>query len=269
MYVTSKQPIGLLDSGFGGLTVASEVLRQLPQENILYVGDNLRCPYGSREPAEVKRYLFQIMDFLAEQGVKMIIIACNTATAAGLEEARTRYNIPVLGVITPGSRAAISATQTERVGVIGTDVTIQSDSYRREIHRLNPRLYVVNQSCPPFVQLVEEDRTESPEARQLVESYLSPLQQEGIDTLILGCTHYPLLAPLIGDVMGEAVKLISSAEETAREASTILQLKHLLSDDNPAPQHRFFTTGDADYFQRVGSRWLKREIDVTGIVLGP
>ncbi|ARU63341.1 glutamate racemase [Tumebacillus avium] len=267
--MTSKQPIGLLDSGFGGLTVASEVLRQLPQENILYVGDNLRCPYGSREPDEVKRYLFQIMDFLAEQGVKMIIIACNTATAAGLEEARTRYKIPVLGVITPGSRAAISATQSERVGVIGTDVTIQSDSYRREIHRLNPRLYVVNQSCPPFVQLVEEDRTEAPEAHPLVASYLAPLQQEGIDTLILGCTHYPLLAPLIGEVMGEGVKLISSAEETAREASTILQLKHLLNADNPAPQHRFFTTGDADYFQRVGSRWLKREIDVTGIVLGP
>ncbi|ASS74893.1 glutamate racemase [Tumebacillus algifaecis] len=267
--MTSKQPIGLLDSGFGGLTVASEVLRQLPQEDIIYVGDNLRCPYGSRQPSEVKRYLFQIMDVLAEQDVKMIIIACNTATAAGLDEARTRYSIPVLGVISPGSRAAISATQTERIGVIGTDVTITSDSYRREIHRINPRLYVVNQACPPFVQLVEEDRTDTEEAHQIVARFLNPLQDEQIDTLILGCTHYPLLAPVIGEVMGDKIKLISSAEETAREASTILQVKHLLNDDNPVPQHRFLTTGDPDYFRKVGSRWLKREIEVTGITLLP
>jgi glutamate racemase len=265
--VTSKQPIGLLDSGFGGLTVASELLRQLPQEDLVYVGDNLRCPYGSKSPEEVRRYLFQIMDFLAEQDVKMIIIACNTATAVGLEEARGRYSVPVLGVIAPGSRAAISATQTGRIGVIGTEVTIRSDSYRREIHRINPRLYVVNRACPPFVQLVEEDRTESEEARQVVETYLEPLKSDGIDTLILGCTHYPLLAPAIGAVMGEGVKLISSAEETAREASAILQVKQMLNDRNLAPRHRFFTTGNPDYFRQVGSRWLKRDIFVTGIDL--
>ncbi|MFD2169050.1 glutamate racemase [Tumebacillus lipolyticus] len=265
--MSSKRPIGLLDSGFGGLTVVSEVFRQLPQEDIVYVGDNLRCPYGSREPQEVKRYLFQIMDFLAEQDVKMIIIACNTATAAGLEAAKSRYNIPVLGVITPGSRAAIFATQRGRIGVIGTEVTIRSDSYRREIHRINPQLHVVNRSCPPFVQLVEEDRTDSAEARLLVRDYLAPIREEQIDTLILGCTHYPLLAPVIGEVMGEGITLISSAEETAREASAILQVKQMLNEQNPHPSHRFYTTGNPDYFCEVGSRWLKRSIEVAGIKL--
>jgi glutamate racemase len=266
--VSSAKPIGILDSGFGGLTVVGEVIRQLPQENIIYVGDNARCPYGSRDPEEVRQFLFEIMDFLAEQDVKMILIACNTATAAGLEAARRRYDIPVLGVITPGSRAAISATKTGRVGVIGTEVTIRSDAYKREMHRINPRLTVINQACPPFVQLVEEDRTTGEEAREVVESYLAPLRDFQIDTLILGCTHYPLLSPVIAEVMGEGVELISSAEETAREASTVLADRHQLNNHNPHPVYVFYTTGDPDYFQKIGSRWLNREIDVRAMALG-
>jgi glutamate racemase len=266
--VSSAKPIGILDSGFGGLTVVGEVIRQLPQENIIYVGDNARCPYGSRDPEEVRQFLFEIMDFLAERDVKMILIACNTATAAGLEAARRRYDIPVLGVITPGSRAAISATKTGRVGVIGTEVTIRSDAYKREMHRINPRLTVINQACPPFVQLVEEDRTTVEEAREVVESYLAPLRDFQIDTLILGCTHYPLLSPVIAEVMGEGVELISSAEETAREASTVLADRHQLNNHNPHPDYVFYTTGDPDYFQKIGSRWLNREIDVRAMALG-
>lgn len=264
----SEKPIGLLDSGFGGLTVVGEVIRQLPQENLVYVGDNARCPYGHREPDEVRRFLFEIMDFLCEQEVKMIVIACNTATAAGLDEARKRYDIPVLGVITPGSRAAISATKTGRIGVIGTEGTIRSDAYRQEIHRINPRLNVINRACPSFVPLVEEDCTDSLEAHRLVQSNLLPLRRDEIDTLILGCTHYPLLAPLIGDVMGDGVQLISSAEETAREASTLLSVRHQLNDNNLHPEYKFYTTGDADYFRAVGGRWLKREIEVSPILLG-
>jgi glutamate racemase len=268
MRMASSKPIGVLDSGFGGLTVVGELIRQLPQENILYVGDNQRCPYGSRAPEEVRRFLFQIMDFLVQQDVKMIIIACNTATAVGLEAARQRYDVPVLGVITPGSRAAISATQTGRVGVIGTEVTIQSDAYRREIHRINPRLEVINRSCPPFVRLVEEDIVQTAKAREIVAEYLEPLRQEGIDTLILGCTHYPLLAPVIGEVMGEGVQLISSAEETAREASTVLSVQDQLCNHNLQPDYRFYTSGDPKWFATVGSRWLKRPIQVERVVLG-
>jgi glutamate racemase len=266
--VASNKPIGVLDSGFGGLTVVGELIRQLPQENIIYVGDNARCPYGSREPEEVRRFLFQIMDYLVAQDVKMIVIACNTATAAGLEEACKRYPVPVIGVITPGSRAAISATQSGRIGVIGTEVTIKSDAYRRELHRINPRLWVANQSCTPFVRLVEEDRAEGEEAHAIVAEYLAEFGDANIDTLILGCTHYPILAPVIGDVMGEDVELINSAEETAREASTVLSLKHLLRDGNLDPDYQFYTSGDPAYFAKVGSRWLKRDIHVQQVTLG-
>lgn len=266
--MSSNKPIGILDSGFGGLTVVGEVIRQLPQEHILYVGDNARCPYGCREPEEVRRFLFEIMDFLCEQEVKMIIIGCNTATAAGLEEARKRYSVPVIGVIAPGARAAISATKKGRVGVIGTEVTINSNAYAREMHRINPRLYVVNRACAPFVSLVEGDRTECEEARSIVGDYLHPLHAEKIDTLILGCTHYPLLAPMIREVMGKGVQLINSAEETAREASTVLHVRHELNGGNLDPDYQFYTTGDPAYFRKVGSRWLNRPIHVDSVRLG-
>lgn len=264
----SKKPIGILDSGFGGLTVVGEVIRQLPQENIVYVGDNHRCPYGSRKPEEVRQFLFEIIDFLCAEDVKMIIIACNTATAVGLAEASARYDIPVLGVISPGSRAAITATKNGQVGVIGTEVTIQSNAYAKAMHRINPLLNVVNLACPPFVDLVEKDQTDSMEAHQIVGQYLTPLKQSGLDTLILGCTHYPLLSERIAEVMGEDVQLISSAEETAREASTVLSLAGELNDQNLHPQYTFYTTGDPVYFAQVGSRWLKRSIEVRTAALG-
>lgn len=260
-----NDPIGCLDSGFGGLTVAREIMRQLPRENLIYVGDNARCPYGSRDVSQVREFTFEIMDFLMSQHVKMIIIACNTATAACLPEARLRYPVPVLGVITPGSRAAIRATQTGKIGVIGTEVTIASEAYPRELHRINPQLQVSSQACPPFVPIVEEDRIYTEESEQIVREYLEPLRRQGIDTLILGCTHYPLLAPLIQHTMGEQVQLISSAEETAREASVVLAERDLLNETNMQASYRFFTTGSVDQFHRIGERWLGFPIQVEKI----
>lgn len=265
--MSNSRPIGLFDSGVGGLTVVKEMLRQLPQENLIYVGDNARCPYGSRPAAEVRDFSFEIMDFLIEQGVKMIIIACNTATAASLEEAKLHYPVPVLGVITPGSRAAISSSRTGRIGVIGTEMTVNTGSYSREIHRINPRLQVMSRACPPFVQIVEEGDIFAPESEQIIAEYLQPLTEEMIDTLILGCTHYPLLQPVIQKVLGKRVALISSAEETAREASMILADRNLLQHDNLHPTHRFYTTGDTGHFLQVAEQWLEQHVEVSSLRL--
>lgn len=265
--MANSKPIGLFDSGVGGLTVVREMFRQLPQEDLIYVGDNARCPYGSRQPGEVKEFAFQIMDFLLEQDVKMIVIACNTATAASLNEARERYPIPILGVITPGSRAAISATRTGRIGVIGTEVTVSTGAYAREIHRINPLLQVLGQACPPFVSIVEQGDMHSLESKQIVAEYLAPLQREMIDVLILGCTHYPIMGPVIQEVAGERVQLISSAEETAREASLILADRNLLNDHNLSPVHHFYTTGDRIHFAEIAERWLNRRISVEELML--
>ncbi|GIM44651.1 glutamate racemase [Collibacillus ludicampi] len=260
-----SNPIGCLDSGYGGLTVVKELMRQLPREDLVYVGDNARCPYGSRDPEEVKAFTFEIMDFLMEKNVKMIVIACNTATAVCLPEARERYPIPVIGVITPGSRAAIFASKTGRIGVIGTEVTIASHAYTRELHRINPRLHVVAKACPPFVPIVEEDRIQSDETKQIVREYLEPIQQMDIDTLILGCTHYPLLSQVIQNTVGPHVQLISSAEETAREASVVLSERDLLNEGNLHATYEFYTTGSVERFHAVGERWLGFPIHVEKI----
>ncbi|MFC4767519.1 glutamate racemase [Effusibacillus consociatus] len=265
--MASSKPVGLFDSGVGGLTVVREMFRQLPQEDLIYVGDNARCPYGSRPPEQVRQFSFQIMDFLVDLGVKMIIIACNTATAASLNEARERYSIPILGVITPGSRAAISSTRTGRIGVIGTEVTVRIGAYAREIHRINPRLQVVSQACPPFVKIVEEGDMYSEHARRVVEEYLAPLKREMIDVLILGCTHYPILGPVIQNVAGDRVQLISSAEETAREASLILADRNLLNNHNLQPVHKFYTTGDTEHFAEIAERWLEHPVSLESLVL--
>jgi glutamate racemase len=265
--LSNTSPIGLFDSGVGGLTVVKEMLRQLPQEDLIYVGDNARCPYGSRPANEVRDFSFEIMDFLIEQGVKMIVIACNTATAASLEEAKLRYPVPVLGVITPGSRAAISSSRTGRIGVIGTEMTVKTGSYSQEIHRINPRLQVMSQACPPFVRIVEEGDIFAPESEQIIAEYLQPLTEEMIDTLILGCTHYPLLQPVIQKVVGKRVELISSAEETAREASLILADRDLLNRGNMYPVHHYYTTGDTGHFLQVAEQWLEQHIEVTNLRL--
>ncbi|MNJ45779.1 glutamate racemase [Paenibacillus bouchesdurhonensis] len=261
-----QQAIAILDSGVGGLTVAKEVMRQLPREKIIYFGDTARTPYGPRSPEEVTLFTEQIVDYLIQFDPKMIVIACNTATAAALEHIKKKVSIPVIGVIHPGARAAISATKTGRVGVIGTIGTINSGAYTSALKELNPVIDVVSDACPAFVPLVEQGQFETPEAQQVVEESLQGMKQHPIDCLILGCTHYPFLKRSIQEVMGPKVKLISSADETAREISTVLYQKGQLARGNEIPIHQFFCSGDSEMFSKIARQWLGEQIELTPIV---
>lgn len=251
-----KQPIGVIDSGVGGLTVAKEVIRQLPNEKIIYLGDTARCPYGPRTRHEVKKFTWEMTAFLLEKNIKMLVIACNTATAAALDEIRKELSIPVIGVINPGARAAIKHTKNYRVGIIGTDGTIKSGAYERALKSLNSRLFVTSQSCPKFVPLVESGENDGPIAMRIVLEALRPLLDQNLDTLIMGCTHYPLLEPLIKNVMGEKVSVISSGDETAREISAILQYNGQLETCEDEPEHEFYTTGSKRLFSKIASQWM-------------
>jgi len=251
-----KQAIGVMDSGVGGLTVAKEVMRQLPNEKIIYLGDTARCPYGPRTTKEVKRFTWEMTSFLLEKKVKMLVIACNTATAAALDEIRKELPIPVLGVINPGARAAIKKTKNYRVGIIGTEGTVKSGAYERALKSLNSRLFVKAHACPKFVPLVESNEFGGPIAEKIVDEALKPMLNEKLDTLILGCTHYPLLEPVIKQVMGESVSVISSGDETAHEISAILQYNGLLDTCENDPVHEFYTTGSRRIFSKIASQWL-------------
>jgi glutamate racemase len=251
-----KQPIGVIDSGVGGLTVAKEVMRQLPNEKIIYLGDTARCPYGPRTTREVRKFTWELTSFLLERDIKMLVIACNTATAAALDDIRRELRIPVLGVINPGARAAIKRTRNYRVGIIGTEVTVNSGAYEKALKSLNSRLFVKALACPKFVPLVESGEIKGSIAEKIVDESLKPMLGEKLDTLILGCTHYPLLEPLIKKVMGEEVNVISSGDETAREISAILQYNGLLETSDDEPNHEFFTTGSTTIFSKIASEWL-------------
>ncbi|MDR6122161.1 glutamate racemase [Bacillus sp. SLBN-46] len=251
-----KQPIGVIDSGVGGLTVAKEVMRQLPNEKIIYLGDTARCPYGPRTTKEVKRFTWEMTRFLLEKNIKMLVIACNTATAAALEDIRKELSIPVLGVINPGARAAIKRTKNYRVGMIGTEVTVKSGAYEKALKSLNSRIFVKGHACPKFVPLVESGEYDGPIAEKIVNESLKPMLQQNLDTLILGCTHYPLLEPLIKKTMGTEVNVISSGDETAREISAILEYNGLLETCEEEPEHEFYTTGSRRIFSKIASQWL-------------
>lgn len=258
--------IGMMDSGVGGLTVAKAVMRRLPHEPLVYFGDTARCPYGPRSPEEIRRFAWEVIRFLLEFPLKMLVIACNTVTATMLEEVRAALTIPVIGVIAPGVRAALQQTKTGRIGVIGTQGTIRSGAYERQLLRENPNLHVVSLACPAFVPLVEEGRYRLPEAEEIVRDSLRPLMVERLDTLILGCTHYPLLAPVIRRVMGEGVALISSAEETAKEVDGYLRAHRLYHPSTAAPAPRYlYVSGDPERFRRIAGDWFGRELPVTGI----
>lgn len=268
----NKQAIGILDSGVGGLTVAQEVMRQLPRETIYYVGDTKRCPYGPRSVEEVRTFTMEIVRFLMRYPLKAILIACNTATAAALNLVREQVSIPVLGVIGPGARAAIKATKNHTIGVIGTQGTIQSGAYEQALRQIHPDLAIYSLACPTLVPLVESGLNHTPMADNVVGEALSPLKETSIDTLILGCTHYPLLTDSIQKTVGESVSIISSAEETAVELSTILQHQHLLSQQR-LPQHRFFTTGSTETFVQVaeelfGAPVVVEQIDLRSLTVG-
>lgn len=256
------KPIGILDSGLGGLTVVKEVLRQLPNEEIIYFGDNFRCPYGPRPSEEVKQFTLEIVEFLLKYDVKMIIIACNTATSAALETVRELVDIPVIGVILPGSLTAIKKTKTGKIGVIGTLGTIASGLYEKTLSNINPNLEITSLACPTLVPLVEDGPHSDETIRAVVKEALSPIIDKEMDSLILGCTHYPIISDYIQEVMGDEVNLLSSAEETAREASAILHYHNMMANPNSNPKHIFYTTGDVQQFRNVGEKWLNRNIDV-------
>jgi glutamate racemase len=266
MRVFVQQAIAILDSGVGGLTVVKEVMRQLPQEKIIYFGDTGRSPYGSRPPEEIQAFTLQIVDYLNQFKPKMIVIACNTATAVAIDKIRDKVAIPVLGVISPGARAAIKSSQTGRVGVIGTEGTIQSLAYEQALTSISPNIQVFSQACPLLAPLVERGMFDTDEAVQVVKQSLATLRSNPIDCLILGCTHYPFLSHAISQVMGSGVRLISSAEETAREISAILYYRDMLSQREKVPIHQFFCSGEPDLFKQIAQVWLKEEISITPVV---
>lgn len=261
--MSSHKSIAMLDSGVGGLTVVREIFRQLPHERIVYFGDTARMPYGPRPHAEVRQFAMEIIEFLYTQDIKMVIVACNSATAAGLASYQEKFDLPILGVIEPGIRAALAHSKNKVIGVIGTSGTIASGAYEKAIKKIDPRVRVFSRPCPLFVLIVENNLSHTPEAYRVAEEYLSPLREEGVDTLILGCTHYPLLTHVIQEVMGENVKLVSSAEETARETREILTA-HDLANNHPREGcqivHRFFSSGPPEPFEEIGEKLLCQKI---------
>lgn len=262
-----NRPIGFLDSGVGGLTVVRELMRQLPHEEIVYIGDSARAPYGPRPAEQIREYTWQLVRFLLTKNVKMIVFACNTATAVVWEEAKKNLDIPVLGVVLPGTSAAIKATRDNKIGVIATPMTIQSNIYQDKIQLLAPQMKVSSLSCPKFAPLVESNEIASSVAKKVVYESLAPLVNK-VDTLILGCTHYPLLRPIIQNVMGSNVKLIDSGAETVRDISVLLNyfgINH--SRETTVTENVFYTTASINAFQKIAENWLKQKLLVKHVNL--
>lgn len=256
------RPIGVFDSGFGGLTVVRALLDLVPDEDVVYVGDTGRYPYGPRPLDEVRSFARQIARLLLdEHGVKMLVVACNTASAAALDLLRFELDVPVVGVIDPGVRAAVQATRNGRLGVIGTVGTISSGAYQRAVRAQRAPVTVACAACPGFVEFVERGETDSDQAHVLAERLLSPMRADQVDTLLLGCTHYPFLARTIADVMGRDVVLVSSADETAFEVLSIFSETGLGHRSAAKGSHRFLSSGDVSWFRALGSRLLGPELD--------
>jgi glutamate racemase len=256
----SDAPIGVFDSGVGGLTVARALLDQLPHEQLLYVGDTANGPYGPLPIAEVRAHALAALDGLVEQGVKMLVIACNSASSACLRDARERYDVPVVEVIAPAVRRAVAASRNGRVGVIATAMTVASGAYD-EAFAAAPDVTLTSAACPAFVDFVERGVTTGRQLLQLATHYLAPAMTAGVDTLVLGCTHYPLLTGMISLVVGEGVTLVSSAEETAKDVYRVLVREGLERDPGaPPPVHQFMATGEAAPFEKLGRRFLGPEM---------
>ncbi|MDR6865469.1 glutamate racemase [Microbacterium resistens] len=253
-------PIGIFDSGVGGLTVARAIRAQLPRESFVYIGDTAHSPYGPKPIADVRRYSLEVLDSLVDQGVKMLVIACNTASSAMLRDARERYDVPVVEVIGPAVRRAMSTTRNGRIGVIGTIGTIGSRAYQ-DMLEVNERLQVSAAACPRFVEFVEAGITDSPEVLAVAEEYLAPLREADVDTLVLGCTHYPFLRGAIGYVMGEGVALVSSDDETAGDVYRQLVRGDLLAPQDARATYVYEATGDsADEFTALANRLMGSEV---------
>lgn len=257
--MSDRRPIGMFDSGVGGLTVARAVIDLLPHEDLVYFGDVERCPYGPRPAEEVKRFALEIMDLLTTHDVKLLVVACNSAASTALEAARARYDLPIISVIEPGVHAAVAATRNRRIGLIGTKATVSSGAYDRAVAETRANVVLFSQACPRFVEFVERGDTTSDEIMAVAREYLAPLKEQAVDTLILGCTHYPLLTGVIQYVMGEGVVLVSSAEATAADVFAALRNRDLVNDQRVLGNHRFISSSAAGPFSELGIRFLGPE----------
>jgi glutamate racemase len=265
----NASPLGVFDSGIGGLTVARALFERLPQESVIYFGDTARVPYGPKSPETVRRYSREILAYLLQREVKAVVVACNTSTAHALDHLRAHAPVPVVGVIDPGARAAVGATASGRIGVIGTAGTIASGAYERAIRALRPDATVVSQACPLFVPLVEEGWFDHAATALIAREYLQPLARAEVDVLVLGCTHYPLLKPLLAEVLGPRVRLIDSAEETANAVCRELETAGMLAPAGGRAAHQFVVSDDEPRFRRVGARFLGETLqDVAVVPLG-
>ena len=261
-------PIGVFDSGVGGLTVARELMRQLPRERIIYFGDTARVPYGSKSKETIIRYSRQIIHFLETRGVKAIVVACNTASAFALEEIRPEMKMTIIGVVKPGAKVAAEITRNGRIGVIGTEGTVGSQIYTEMIHRHNPQAQVLGKACPLFVPLVEEGWLKDPVTIEVAKRYLSSFQESDIDTLILGCTHYPLLRSMIHEIMGEQVNLVNPAYETAQGLKRLLEQQNLVNDgqEDRKPMYQFYVSDAAEKFKNFANSILPCEIEKARLI---
>lgn len=275
----NNKPIGIFDSGFGGLTVARAIHERLPQESLIFFGDTERCPYGTRDLREVRGFVRQICTWLSKRDVKMIVIACNTATAAGLALAQMEFDVPVVGVVEPGARGAVRMTRNRKVGVIATQATVDSAIYADTIRTLDAGVTVYSSAAPRFVEIVEDGLRKSnspierltaeasdvylrPAFQEIARDYLDPIKKAGVDTLVLGCTHYPVLEPLIQQAVGENVSIISSSDETAKEVVETLTYRGHLCDGSIPPHNSFSTTGrDLDEFRQIGGHIFGEPIE--------
>lgn len=262
--MSDPRPIGVFDSGVGGLTVLSEIRDRLPYEHTVYFGDTARVPYGPRETAEVRWFAFEIVRYLVEQDVKMVVVACNTATAAALRTLQRSFEVPIIGVIQPGARAAVLDTRSRKVGVMATRLTARSGAYRRAVHSLDAGIEVHEQPCPEFVPLIERGIVDGPELMEVARGYAAPLKERGVDAVILGCTHYPLISATINRALGPEVRLISSAGQTALEVGRVLSRRGFLR----RPRHpedlgeaTYVCSADPEEFAALGSRFLEEKIE--------
>lgn len=266
MQPLSSKPIGVFDSGIGGLTVVRALMERLPFENIIYFGDTARVPYGVKSPDTITQYAMQITHFLLEKEVKLLIIACNTMAAVAYRAVKELSPIPVLDVIEAGAGSAIRETRSKRIGVIGTPATINSNAYARAIHRQDPDIRIYSRACPLFVPLVEEGWLNHPVTRLTAEEYLRPVLAENIDTLVLGCTHYPLLKPLIQEVVGPQIRLVDSAESMAHITANLLNNMHLGNQERNPPEYRYYVTDVPYHFQTIGESFLGRTLSHVEII---
>lgn len=268
-------PIGVFDSGIGGLTVAKELIKALPGEDIIYLGDTARVPYGTKSERTVITYSRSNAGFLISKGIKLLVVACNTASSVSIPTLNSEYEIPVIGVIEPGAKKASSVTITGKVGVIGTPSTIGSSAYTKAIHNIDSGIEVFTKACPLFVPLADEGRTEGEIVERIAEDYLTPLKESGIDVLVLGCTHYPLLKNTLQKVMGDNIKLVDSAEETAVQIKSLLSKNNILNDENRESKKQFYLTDVSETFISVAGRFLGEKIntiemvDITGTAGAP